>query len=63
MLGTIGHVIAKSSICALSMFYKSGVYAMKVSCLTPGDLPNYVNLAYVSSLPGILASLLMDRGG
>jgi hypothetical protein len=30
----------KSSICALGMFYKSGVYAMKVSCLTSGDLLN-----------------------
>lgn len=40
ILGTSGHVTAKSSICALGMFYKSGVYAMKVSCLTSGDLLN-----------------------
>ena len=29
----------KPSICTGSTFYKSSVYAVTVSCLTPGDLP------------------------
>jgi hypothetical protein len=37
--GTSGHVTAKSSICIGGVFYKSGVYAVNVSCLTSGDLP------------------------
>lgn len=37
--GTSGHVTAKSSICDWGAFCKSGVYARKVTCLTPGDLP------------------------
>jgi len=36
--GTSGHVTAKSSICDWDAFCKSGVYAAKVTCLTPGDL-------------------------
>lgn len=35
---TSGHVTAKSSICAWLTFYKLGVHARKVSCLTLGDL-------------------------
>lgn len=35
---TSGHVTAKSSICAWAAFYKSGVYARKVQCLTLGGL-------------------------
>jgi hypothetical protein len=31
-------VTAKFSICGWGVLYKSGVYAAKVSCLTPGDL-------------------------
>jgi len=37
-LGTSGHVTAKSSICGWGAFCKSGVYAAKVTSLTPGDL-------------------------
>ena len=37
-LGTSWHVTAKSSICAWGVLYKSGVYAGKALCLTPGDL-------------------------
>jgi hypothetical protein len=33
-----GSVTAKSSICNWVRFYKSGVYARKVKCLTPGGL-------------------------
>jgi hypothetical protein len=36
--GASGHVTIKPSICKRSAFYKSRVYAVKVSCLTPGDL-------------------------
>ena len=36
--GTSGHVTAKSSICNWGVLYKSGVYAVKALCLTPGDL-------------------------
>ena len=36
--GASGHVTTKPSICKRSVFYKSSVYAVKVSCLTPGDL-------------------------
>jgi len=42
ILGTSGHVTAKSSIHNWSMLYKSGVYALKATCLTPGGLP-YAN--------------------
>jgi hypothetical protein len=37
--GASGHVTAKPSICGWDAFCKSGVYAGKVTCLTPGDLP------------------------
>jgi hypothetical protein len=37
--GASGHVTTKPSICTGSAFYKSRVYAVNVSCLTPGDLP------------------------
>lgn len=37
--GASGHVTMKPSICKGFAFYKSRVYAVKVSCLTPGDLP------------------------
>jgi len=36
--GTSGHVTAKSSIRNWGVLYKSGVYALKVTCLTLGDL-------------------------
>jgi len=36
--GASGHVTAKPSICGWGAFCKSGVYAVKVTCLTPGDL-------------------------
>ena len=36
--GTSGHVTAKSSVCDRGVLYKSGVYAVKALCLTPGDL-------------------------
>ena len=36
--GASGHVTMKPSICKRSAFYKSSVYAVNVSCLTPGDL-------------------------
>ena len=36
--GASGHVTTKPSICDWHTFYKSSVYATKVSCLTPGDL-------------------------
>jgi len=38
IFGASGHVTAKPSICNWDMFYKLSVYAMKVKCLTPGDL-------------------------
>ena len=36
--GASGHVTAKPSICNWLTFYKSGVYARKVKCLTLGGL-------------------------
>ena len=36
--GTSWHVTAKSSIHGLGVLYKSGAYAWKVLCLTPGGL-------------------------
>jgi hypothetical protein len=36
--GTSWHVTAKSSFCDWDGLYKSGVYAVKVLCLTLGDL-------------------------
>ena len=36
--GTSGHVTTKSSIRDLGVLYKSGVYARKALCLTPGGL-------------------------
>lgn len=36
--GTNWYVTAKSSIGAWDVFFKSGVYVGKVSCLTPGGL-------------------------
>ena len=37
--GTSGHVTTKSSIRNWGVLYKSGAYALKVTCLTPGGLP------------------------
>ncbi len=37
-LGRSGHVTMKSSIRNWGVLYKSGVYAWKVLCLTPGGL-------------------------
>ena len=37
-LGASGHVTTKPSIRKWGVLYKSGVYARKVLCLTPGDL-------------------------
>jgi len=37
--GVSGHVTIKLSICKRCTFYKSSVYVVNVSCLTPGDLP------------------------
>ena len=37
--GTSGHVTMKSSIRNWDVLYKSGVYARKALCLTPGGLP------------------------
>jgi len=36
--GTSGHVTTKSSIRNWGVLYKSGAYALKVTCLTLGDL-------------------------
>jgi hypothetical protein len=36
--GTSWHVTAKPSIRAWDVLYESGVYALKVVCLTPGGL-------------------------
>jgi len=36
--GTSGHVTRKSSIREVGVLYKSGVYALKALCLTPGGL-------------------------
>jgi hypothetical protein len=36
--GTSGHVTTKSSIRNRGVLYKSGVYALKATCLTLGDL-------------------------
>ena len=36
--GASGHVTIKPSICNWGAFYKLGVYARKVKCLTPGGL-------------------------
>jgi hypothetical protein len=38
-LGASGHVTMKPSIRRGGVLYKSGVYAQKALCLTPGDLP------------------------
>ena len=37
--GMSWHVTAKSSFCVRGVLYKSGVYAGKALCLTPGELP------------------------
>jgi hypothetical protein len=37
--GMSWHVTAKSSFCVWGVLYKSGVYAGKALCLTPGELP------------------------
>ena len=37
--GMSWHVTAKSSFCVWGVLYKSGVYAVKALCLTPGELP------------------------
>ncbi len=37
--GTSWHVTTKSSIHNWGVLYKSGVYALKVTCFTPGGLP------------------------
>ena len=37
--GASGHVTTKPSIHDRGVLYKSGVYALKILCLTPGDLP------------------------
>ena len=37
--GASGHVTTKPSIRKWGVLYKSGVYARKALCLTPGDLP------------------------
>ena len=37
--GASGHVTTKPSIRKWGVLYKSGVYAQKALCLTPGDLP------------------------
>lgn len=37
--GTSWHGTAKPSICGRGVLYKSGVYAAKALCLTPGGLP------------------------
>jgi len=37
--GASGHVTTKPSIRKRGVLYKSGVYAWKVLCLPPGDLP------------------------
>ena len=37
-LWTSGHVTVKSSICVRGVLYKSGGYARKALCLTPGGL-------------------------
>ena len=39
VLGASGHVTVKPSLCDWGTFCKSGVYAVKVTSLTPGDLP------------------------
>ena len=38
VLGASGHVTIKPSICDWGTFYKLGVYAGKVKCLTSGGL-------------------------
>jgi len=38
VFGASGHVTTKPSICKRDTFYKLGVYARKVKCLTPGGL-------------------------
>ena len=38
VFGASGHVTIKPSICNRNTFYKLGVYAMKVKCLTSGGL-------------------------
>ena len=38
VVGASGHVTTKPSICKRAAFYKSSVYAVKVTSLTPGGL-------------------------
>jgi hypothetical protein len=52
--GTSGHVTTKSSIRDLGVLYKSGVYAQKVLCLTPGGL--------YSVLTGGMAKIVAPSG-
>jgi len=42
--GTSGHVTTKSSIRNWGVLYKSGIYALKVTCLTLGDLHGVIRI-------------------
>jgi hypothetical protein len=61
-LGASGHVTTKPSIRKWGVLYKSGVYARKVLCLTPGDL----HCALGGCVRGKLAEgvvMLLDQRG
>jgi hypothetical protein len=53
-LGASGHVTTKPSIRKWGVLYKSGVYARKVLCLTPGGL--------LCALGGRVRPNLAERG-
>ncbi len=59
--GTSGHVTTKSSIHNWDVLYKSGVYASKVTCLTPGDLPyaEASRLRLIARLKGEQSTLIV----
>jgi hypothetical protein len=54
--GTSWHVTAKSSFCDWDGLYKSGVYAGKALCLTPGDLHRGESLEGPNGMKGDVAS-------
>jgi len=61
-LGASRHVTTKSSIRNRGVLYKSGVYAGKVLCLSPGDLPFATDRRVRGKLAEGVVMLLDQRG-
>ena len=63
--GASGHVTAKPSICGWGAFGKSGVYAAKVTGLTPGDLScGTLKLARLERFTAlVMLAMQLPKGG